>query len=84
MSTGFRMPPTHGNVLIGIQESFQPKFLPTAKKLHELGYNVSQDGWSSFIISHDEQSKSGISSINNVIVFDCPKNVVCTKSFPLN
>ncbi|KAI0219856.1 Carbamoyl-phosphate synthase [ammonia], mitochondrial [Lamellibrachia satsuma] len=40
MSTGFRMPPTHGNVLIGIQESFQPKFLPTAKKLHELGYNL--------------------------------------------
>ncbi len=37
------MPPKNGNILIGIQESFQPQFLPTAKKLDELGYNVSEE-----------------------------------------
>ena len=37
---GFRMPPEHGKVLIGIQESFQSEFLPTANKLHQLGYQV--------------------------------------------
>ena len=37
---GFKMPPKHGKVLIGIQESFQPEFLPTANKLHQLGYQV--------------------------------------------
>ena len=26
--------------MIGIQQSFQPEFLPTAKKLYDLGYNV--------------------------------------------
>ena len=40
MSTGFKMPPKHGNVLIGIQQSFQPNFLPTAKQFHDLGYKV--------------------------------------------
>ena len=34
------MPPEHGKVLIGIQESFQSEFLPTANKLHQLGYQV--------------------------------------------
>lgn len=41
MSTGFKMPKKHGSILIGIQESFQPQFLETAKKLNELGYQVS-------------------------------------------
>ncbi len=34
------MPRQHGKVLIGIQESFQSEFLPTALKLHQLGYQV--------------------------------------------
>ena len=40
MSTGFKLPPPEGNILIGVQESFQPKFLATAKKFHDLGFNV--------------------------------------------
>ncbi|XP_031550896.1 carbamoyl-phosphate synthase [ammonia], mitochondrial-like [Actinia tenebrosa] len=38
MSAGFRLP--NKNILIGIQQSFQPEFLPTAHKLHKLGYNL--------------------------------------------
>ena len=37
---GFRIPKKGGKILIGIQEDFQPRFLPTAKKLSELGYQV--------------------------------------------
>ena len=40
MSTGFRMPKPNGSILVGIQESFQPSFLPTALKFHQLGYKV--------------------------------------------
>jgi len=40
ISAGFKIPPKGGVVMIGIQHSFQPKFLPTAKKLHDLGYQV--------------------------------------------
>ncbi|KAK3747312.1 hypothetical protein QZH41_016939, partial [Actinostola sp. cb2023] len=38
MSAGFRLP--NKNILIGIQQSFQPEFLPTAQKLHKLGYHL--------------------------------------------
>ena len=41
MSTGFKMPKRNSNILIGIQKSFEPQFLPTAKKFHDLGYKVS-------------------------------------------
>ncbi|CAH1789870.1 unnamed protein product [Owenia fusiformis] len=40
MSTGFKLPKPNGNILIGIQASFQPVFLPAAKKFQELGYNL--------------------------------------------
>ncbi|XP_074642725.1 carbamoyl-phosphate synthase [ammonia], mitochondrial-like [Tubulanus polymorphus] len=40
MSSGLRLPPKNGNILIGIQKDFQPNFLPTAKKLSDLGYNL--------------------------------------------
>ncbi|XP_077997955.1 carbamoyl-phosphate synthase [ammonia], mitochondrial-like isoform X2 [Glandiceps talaboti] len=38
LSTGFKIPKK--NLLIGIQQSFQPKFLPTALKFHQLGFNL--------------------------------------------
>lgn len=38
MSTGFKLPKK--NILIGIQRSFQPIFLPTALKFHRMGYKV--------------------------------------------
>ncbi|XP_065052232.1 carbamoyl-phosphate synthase [ammonia], mitochondrial-like [Rhopilema esculentum] len=38
MSTGFKIPKK--NIMIGIQQSFQPKFLPTANALHKLGYTL--------------------------------------------
>ncbi|CAH1249022.1 CPS1 [Branchiostoma lanceolatum] len=38
LSTGFKIPKR--SVLIGIQKSFQPKFLPTAFKLKSLGYKL--------------------------------------------
>lgn len=38
LSTGFKIPKK--NVLVGIQQSFQPKFLPTAKALYQLGYTL--------------------------------------------
>ncbi|KAF6019970.1 CPS1 [Bugula neritina] len=40
ISAGFKLPPKGGNIMIGIQQSFQPAFLPTAKKLHDLGYKL--------------------------------------------
>lgn len=40
ISAGFKMPKKGGNILIGIQKEFQPKFLPTAKKLSDMGYNL--------------------------------------------
>ncbi|XP_006824146.1 carbamoyl-phosphate synthase [ammonia], mitochondrial-like [Saccoglossus kowalevskii] len=39
LSTGFKIPKK--NILIGIQHSFQPQFLPTALKLNQLGFNLS-------------------------------------------
>ncbi|XP_033124617.1 carbamoyl-phosphate synthase [ammonia], mitochondrial-like [Anneissia japonica] len=36
MSTGFKVPKK--NIMIGIQKYFQPKFLPTAHKFHQMGY----------------------------------------------
>ena len=41
ISAGFRVPPNGGRIMIGIQQSFQSKFLPTAKRLHDLGYKVT-------------------------------------------
>lgn len=38
MSTGFRLPKK--GILIGIQQSLQPKFLPTANKLRQLGFTL--------------------------------------------
>ncbi|XP_070569881.1 carbamoyl-phosphate synthase [ammonia], mitochondrial-like [Ptychodera flava] len=38
LSTGFKLPKK--NILIGIQQTFQPKFLPTALKFHQLGFNL--------------------------------------------
>ncbi|XP_071822470.1 carbamoyl-phosphate synthase [ammonia], mitochondrial-like [Apostichopus japonicus] len=38
MSTGFKLPKK--NILIGIQRSFQPIFLPTALKFHRMGYKL--------------------------------------------
>ncbi|XP_072032116.1 carbamoyl-phosphate synthase [ammonia], mitochondrial-like isoform X3 [Amphiura filiformis] len=38
LSTGFKLP--RKNIMIGIQHQFQPKFLPTAMKFHQMGYNL--------------------------------------------
>jgi hypothetical protein len=40
MSTGFKMPKANGNILIGAQDSFWPKFIDTAHKFHAMGFNV--------------------------------------------
>lgn len=38
MSTGLKLP--KDSILIGIQQSFQPSFLPVAMQLHELGFKL--------------------------------------------
>ena len=40
MSTGFKLPKSGGNIMLGLQKSFQPRFLPTAKKLSDMGFKV--------------------------------------------
>ncbi|ELU17498.1 hypothetical protein CAPTEDRAFT_183040 [Capitella teleta] len=40
MSTGFKLPKANGNILIGIQDSIWPKFLETAQKFNDMGYNL--------------------------------------------
>ncbi|XP_013408425.1 carbamoyl-phosphate synthase [ammonia], mitochondrial [Lingula anatina] len=53
MSAGFRIPKKNGSVLIGIQQSFQPKFLPTAKKLSDLGYQLcATEGTAAYLNTH--------------------------------
>jgi len=44
VSTGFKIPKKNGSILIGIQESFQPRFLETAATLTSLGYDVCSSG----------------------------------------
>ncbi|XP_041374457.1 carbamoyl-phosphate synthase [ammonia], mitochondrial-like [Gigantopelta aegis] len=40
MSAGFKMPKDGGSVLVGVQKSFLPHFLPIAKRLSTLGYQI--------------------------------------------
>ncbi|KAL5005647.1 hypothetical protein ScPMuIL_016805 [Solemya velum] len=40
MSAGFRIPQPGGNILVGVQHSFHPQFLPVAKKLSDHGYKL--------------------------------------------
>lgn len=52
MSTGFRLPKK--GILIGIQQSLQPKFLPTANKLHQLGFNLyATEATSQYLNEHN-------------------------------
>uniref|UniRef100_A0A1I8JML0 Carbamoyl phosphate synthase arginine-specific large chain n=1 Tax=Macrostomum lignano TaxID=282301 RepID=A0A1I8JML0_9PLAT len=39
-STGFRVPPKGSSILIGVQKEFQAVFLPTAKRLCDMGYQL--------------------------------------------
>ena len=38
ISAGFRLPKK--NILVGVQDSFWPEFLPTARRFHELGFHI--------------------------------------------
>ncbi|PVD34846.1 hypothetical protein C0Q70_06125 [Pomacea canaliculata] len=40
MSAGFKLPKPGGNILVGVESSFLPHFLPLAKRLHTLGYKI--------------------------------------------
>lgn len=40
MSAGMKLPRPSSNILVGVQHSFHHKFLPVAKKLYDLGYQV--------------------------------------------
>ena len=40
MSSGFKLPRPGSNIMVGVQKSFLPHFLPLAKRLHTLGYKV--------------------------------------------
>ncbi|KAK7507745.1 hypothetical protein BaRGS_00000710 [Batillaria attramentaria] len=40
MSAGFRPPRPGGNIMVGVESSLLPHFLPLAKRLHTLGYNI--------------------------------------------
>ncbi|CAH3195811.1 unnamed protein product, partial [Porites evermanni] len=52
MSTGFRLPKK--GILIGIQQSLQPKFLPTANKLHKLGFTLyATEATSQYLNEHN-------------------------------
>lgn len=52
MSTGFRLPKK--GILIGIQQSLQPKFLPTANKLHQLGFTLyATEATSQYLNEHN-------------------------------
>ncbi|CAH3119613.1 unnamed protein product [Porites lobata] len=52
MSTGFRLP--KNGILIGIQQSLQPKFLPTANKLHKLGFTLyATEATSQYLNEHN-------------------------------
>lgn len=44
MSSGFKLPRPGGNIMVGVQSSFLPHFLPLAKRLHTLGYKVRIGG----------------------------------------
>eukprot|EP00058_Branchiostoma_floridae_P013144 XP_002598632.1 hypothetical protein BRAFLDRAFT_67029 [Branchiostoma floridae] len=51
LSTGFKIPKR--SVLIGIQHSFQPKFLPTAFKLKSLGYKLyATEATAAYLTAH--------------------------------
>ncbi|KAK7113318.1 hypothetical protein V1264_012626 [Littorina saxatilis] len=40
MSAGFKLPRPGGNIMVGVESSLLPHFLPLAKRLHTLGYTV--------------------------------------------
>lgn len=40
MSAGFKLPRPGGNILVGVETSVMPHFLPLAKRLHNLGYTI--------------------------------------------
>ncbi|XP_076451011.1 carbamoyl-phosphate synthase [ammonia], mitochondrial-like [Babylonia areolata] len=40
MSAGFRLPRPGGGIMVGVELSFLPHFLPLAKRLHTLGYTI--------------------------------------------
>lgn len=51
LSTGFKIPKK--NIMIGIQHSFQPKFLPTANALHGMGYTLyATEGTAAYLNEH--------------------------------
>ncbi|XP_048579513.1 carbamoyl-phosphate synthase [ammonia], mitochondrial isoform X2 [Nematostella vectensis] len=52
LSTGFKIP--EKNVMIGIQQDFQHEFLPTANKLHRMGYKLfATDATSKYLKDHN-------------------------------